>query len=92
VAAAGAVLVLDGGVIAQAGVGLTAVGAPHFCAPEAEDHLRGKPPTGEVFAQAARIAAEHCDPHSDQRGPADYKRHLAAELTRRALSAAAERI
>jgi len=92
VAAAGAVLVLDGGVIAQAGIGLTAVGAPHFCAPEAEDHLRGKPPGAEVFAQAARIAAEHCDPHSDQRGPADYKRHLAAELTRRALTAALERI
>ncbi|MDA0635878.1 xanthine dehydrogenase family protein subunit M [Nonomuraea sp. MCN248] len=92
VAAAGAVLRVDGGVIAQAGIGLTAVGAEHFCAPEAEAHLIGKPPGAEVFAEAGRIAAEHCDPHSDQRGPADYKRHLAAELTRRALTRAAERI
>ncbi|WP_336205177.1 FAD binding domain-containing protein [Nonomuraea sp. LPB2021202275-12-8] len=92
VAAAGALLRLDGGVIAQAGIGLTAVGAAHFCAPEAEEHLLGKAPGEEVFAQAARIAAEHCDPHSDQRGPADYKRHLAAELTRRALATAAGRI
>ncbi|MGI5271090.1 FAD binding domain-containing protein [Nonomuraea sp. CA-218870] len=92
VAAAGAVLQVDGGVIAEAGIGLTAVGAEHFCAPEAEAHLIGKPPGAEVFAEAGRIAAEHCDPHSDQRGPADYKRHLAAELTRRALTRATERI
>ncbi|GAA4509622.1 MULTISPECIES: FAD binding domain-containing protein [Nonomuraea] len=92
VAAAGAVLQLDGGVIARAGIGLTAVGAEHFCAPEAEAHLIGKPPGAEVFAEAGRIAAEHCEPHSDQRGPADYKRHLAAELTRRALARAVERI
>lgn len=92
VAAAGAVLRLDGGLIAEAGIGLTAVGAAHFCAPEAEAHLIGKPPGDEVFAEAGRIASEHCDPQSDQRGPADYKRHLAAELTRRALAGAAERI
>ena len=29
-----------------------------------------------------RLAAEHCNPQADQRGPADYKRHLASELTR----------
>lgn len=92
VAAAGAVITVRDGVIAQAGIGLTAVGAQHFCAPEAEQHLIGKRPGAEVFAEAGRIAAEHCDPHPDQRGPADYKRHLAAELTRRALLTATERI
>jgi carbon-monoxide dehydrogenase medium subunit len=79
-------------VIAQAGIGLTAVGAAHFCAPEAESFLHGSEPGEEVFAEAGRIAAAHCDPHADQRGPADYKRHLAAELTRRALAEAAGRI
>ncbi|WP_188186679.1 FAD binding domain-containing protein [Nonomuraea sp. SYSU D8015] len=88
VAAAGAVITVSDGVIAQAGIGLTAVGAEHFCAPEAEQHLIGRAPGEEVFAEAGRIAAEHCEPHSDQRGPADYKRHLAAELTRRALARA----
>ena len=52
---------------------------------EAEDFLRGAPATQESFARAGQIAAEHCRPGSDQRGPADYKRHLASELTMRAL-------
>ncbi|HEY9523274.1 MAG TPA: xanthine dehydrogenase family protein subunit M [Thermopolyspora sp.] len=91
VAAAGALLTLDNGVISEVGIGLTAVGAEHFCAPEAESHLVGKAPTPDVLAEAGRIAAEHCDPQADQRGPADFKRHLAGELTRRVLTAAAER-
>jgi len=85
VGAAGAALWLDGDAIAEAGIGLAAVGAEHFSAAEAEDFLRGAPATGDSFARAGQIAAEHCRPISDQRGPADYKRHLAAELTVRAL-------
>ena len=91
VAAAGAVLWLDGDTVVDAGIGLTAVGAAHFAAPEAESALRGAPATEESFAAAARIAAEHCNPAADQRGPVDYKRHLAAELTTRALRRAAAR-
>jgi aerobic carbon-monoxide dehydrogenase medium subunit len=92
VGAAGAALWLDGETIAEAGIGLAAVGAPHFSAAEAEDALRGAAASEESFAQAGRIAAEHCRPLSDQRGPADYKRHLAAELTVRALRLAAARV
>jgi carbon-monoxide dehydrogenase medium subunit len=77
--------------IEQVGIGLTAVGAERFSAPEAEEYLVGKPATEEHFARAAAIAAEHTSPVSDQRGPADYKRHLAAELTIRALRHAASR-
>jgi aerobic carbon-monoxide dehydrogenase medium subunit len=91
VGAAGAALWLDGGVITEAGIGLAAVGAEHFSAAEAEDSLRGAPATEESFARAGRVAAEHCHPVSDQRGPADYKRHLAAELTVRALRLARDR-
>jgi carbon-monoxide dehydrogenase medium subunit len=81
----------DDGTVADAGIGLTALGAAHFAAPEAEDALRGRPATPESFAEAGRIAAEHCNPVADQRGPEDYKRHLAAELTGRALRRAAAR-
>jgi carbon-monoxide dehydrogenase medium subunit len=91
IAAAGAVLTIKNSTIQEAGLGLTAVGADHFVAAEAEDYLNGKTPDEETFAQAARIAAEHCHPAADQRGPEDYKRHLVAELTVRALRRAAER-
>jgi aerobic carbon-monoxide dehydrogenase medium subunit len=77
--------------IADAGLGLTAVGARHFAAAEAEDFLHGAPATEASFAEAGRIAAEHCNPSSDQRGPADYKRHLARELTVRGLRRAVRR-
>ncbi len=91
VAAAAAVLQLDKGTVKQAGIGLTAVAAEHFVAAEAEDFLRGRPATEENFGKAAKIAAEHCHPVPDQRGPEDYKRHLVAELTTRALRRAAGR-
>jgi aerobic carbon-monoxide dehydrogenase medium subunit len=91
IGAAAAVVWLDGETITEAGLGLTAVGARHFAAAEAEELLRGAPATGETFAEAGRIAAENCSPVSDQRGPADYKRHLASELTVRALRRACDR-
>jgi aerobic carbon-monoxide dehydrogenase medium subunit len=91
VGAAGAAIWLAGDTIAEAGIGLTAVGAQHFAAAEAEEFLRGAPATEASFARAGEIAAEHCRPSSDQRGPADYKRHLAQELTTRALRRALRR-
>ena len=95
VGAAGAAVWLDGdpaaGRIAEAGIGLTAVGAEHFAAAEAEEFLRGAPATEDSFARAGQIAAGHCHPVSDQRGPADYKRHLARELTIRSLRRAVRR-
>jgi carbon-monoxide dehydrogenase medium subunit len=92
VGAAGAALWLDGDTITEVGIGLAAVGAAHFSAAEAEDALRGEPATDDSFTRAGQIAAEHCRPISDQRGPADYKRHLAAELTVRALRRARGRV
>jgi aerobic carbon-monoxide dehydrogenase medium subunit len=90
-AAAAALAVTPDGRVADVGIGLTAVGAPRFVAPEAEEYLRGRPATAEHFSAAGALAAEHCRPTADQRGPADYKRHLAGELTTRALAAAAGR-
>ncbi|HEY3239415.1 MAG TPA: xanthine dehydrogenase family protein subunit M [Acidimicrobiia bacterium] len=84
-------LARDGETVADVGIGLTAVRAPHFCASEAEDMLRGQPATPENLAAAATRAAEATNPQTDQRGPADYKRHLAGELTKRALRRALSR-
>lgn len=86
VAAAGAAVWLgNGATIEDVGIGITAVGAEHYAVPEAEAFLRGKPASEESIAEAARIAAAHTNPTADQRGPEDYKRHLAQELTARAL-------
>jgi carbon-monoxide dehydrogenase medium subunit len=92
VAAGGCFLTLDtGGTVTDVGIGLTAVGAPHFCAPEAEAALRGHPISDEAIVAAAAKAAAETNPATDQRGPADYKRHLAGELTKRALRRALAR-
>jgi len=91
IGAAGAAVWLAGDLISDVGIGLTAVGATHFVAAEAEEYLRGRPADEESFARAGEIAAEHCRPVSDQRGPADYKRHLVRELTTRVLRTAVRR-
>jgi aerobic carbon-monoxide dehydrogenase medium subunit len=91
IAAAGTFVQLDGDTIVDCGIGITAVGAEHFACAAAEDFLRGKKATAENFAAAGDICAAACAPQSDQRGPADYKRHLAGELTRRALTRSAHR-
>ncbi|RDH74725.1 xanthine dehydrogenase family protein subunit M [Mycolicibacterium moriokaense] len=90
VAAAGAAVALDGdGSIAAARVGLTAVNAGDLSA--VSEALVGEPPTEETFAEAGRRAAAACDPVTDMRGSAEYKRHLAGELTIRTLRTAVER-
>ena len=85
VCTSGAFVVVSGGVVSDVGIGLAAVNAPHYCSPAAEAALLGKAPTEENLAAAAAAAAEECEPSADQRGPVDYKRHLAQELTLRAL-------
>ena len=91
VAAAGAFVQVDGDTVTDVGIGLTAVGAPHFCALEAEERLRGGPAGDGELTAAAELAAQACNPQTDQRGPADYKRHLARELTLRSLRSAVAR-
>lgn len=77
--------------VADVGIGLTAVGATHFVAAEAEEFLKGRPADEESLTRAGEIAAANCRPVTDQRGPADYKRHLVAELTTRVLRLAISR-
>jgi carbon-monoxide dehydrogenase medium subunit len=94
VAAAGAAVTLDGaqGAIVAARVGLTAVNPDAAALHALADSLSGKPATEQTLAEAGRLAAEACEPVSDMRGSADYKRHLASELTIRTLRTSIERI
>jgi len=91
IAAVAAVVWMDGDTIADAGIGLCAVGAEHFVSTEAEAALIGNQPSDDVIEAAASAASASCNPTTDQRGPAEYKRHLAGELTRRALRRAVAR-
>ena len=91
VAAASAALWIEDGTIADAGVALSAVGPTTVQVSRAEELLRGKKPSDELFAQAGEISSEECAPLPDGRGPIDYKRHLAGVLTKRALRRAAAR-
>lgn len=91
VVSCGVAVWLDGAVIADARVGLAAVGPNTTGIPAVSEAVRGRQPSEELYAQAGQIAAAHCTPVTDLRGSAAYKRHLAAELTTRALRRAVAR-
>ena len=63
-----------------------------FAATKAESQLVGAHPGPEIFRQAAEAAAEQSRPAEDRHGPVDYKRAMVAEMTGRALTAAAARL
>jgi aerobic carbon-monoxide dehydrogenase medium subunit len=91
IAAASAAVWVDRSTIHDVGIALGAVGLTTIHLKRAEELLKGKPPSEELFEQAAAIASEDCSPMPDGRGPVDYKRHLAGVLTKRALSRATAR-
>jgi carbon-monoxide dehydrogenase medium subunit len=91
VGAAGAALwMAEDGTIADATIGLTALGLEGL-AVDAAAVLIGERPSEDLFAEAADLTAAASSPVEDQRGPVDYKRHLAGELTRRVLGRALDR-
>ncbi|WKN47933.1 xanthine dehydrogenase family protein subunit M [Nocardioides sp. Arc9.136] len=79
----------DSGVIAEARVGLTNMGSTPLRAHAVEQALVGRPATVDGVREAAALAAEGTNPPSDLNGDADYRRHLATVLTRRAVLTAA---
>ena len=90
--AGAAVWLNDDGTVADARVGLAAVGPNTTGIPAISAAMAGLPPSEELYDRAAAIARDACEPATDQRGSADYKRHLAGELTRRTLRRAVQRI
>jgi carbon-monoxide dehydrogenase medium subunit len=71
-------------------IGLTHMGSTPLRAAAAESALRGQGLSAESIAAAAEQAAEGTEPPADLNASADYKRHLARVLTRRALEAASQ--
>jgi carbon-monoxide dehydrogenase medium subunit len=89
IVAVAAAVKVDGGTISEARVGLTNMGSTPLRARAVEQALAGQPATDEAVRAAAASAAEGTNPPSDLNGDADYRRHLATVLTRRAVLAAA---
>jgi carbon-monoxide dehydrogenase medium subunit len=79
----------EDGRIAEARVGLTNMGPTPLRACAVEAALVDVEATREAVAAAAEHAAEGTSPSSDLNAQADYRRHLATVLTRRAVAAAA---
>ena len=67
-------------------VGLTHMSSVPLRATAVEAALRGKPLDADSIAAAAEQAAEGTEPPADLNASADYKRHLARVLTKRALT------
>ena len=81
----------DKGTIQKIGIGLTNAGPTPLRAKSAEDALRGKKADAALINQASQLAMDSADPSADLRGPAEYKKGLIKELTKRALTRALER-
>ena len=67
-------------------IGLTHMSSVPLRATAAEAALRGKPLDADSIAAAAEQAADGTEPPADLNASADYKRHLARVLTKRALA------
>ena len=66
-------------------IGLTHMASTPLRATAAEAALRGQPLNADTIAAAAELAAEGTEPPADLNASADYKRHLARVMCRRAL-------
>ena len=71
-------------------IGLTHMGSTPLRATAAEQALSGRGLDAQGIAAAAEQAAEGTDPPADLNASADYKRHLARVLCRRALEQASQ--
>jgi carbon-monoxide dehydrogenase medium subunit len=89
IVAVAATVKAEGGTISEAKVGLTNMGSTPLRASATEVALAGVAATEDGVRAAADQAADGTNPPSDLNGDADYRRHLATVLTRRAVLEAA---
>jgi carbon-monoxide dehydrogenase medium subunit len=89
IVAVAAAVRIEGGAIVQARVALTNMGPVPIRATAAEQALVGFTADASAIAAVVADIAEGTRPPSDLNGDADYRRHLASVLARRAVLAAA---
>jgi len=91
VAGAGVSVTLDNGAFRSVRIALSSVAPTPLYVREAGEWLAGKPANAESIHAAAEVAKAAAKPITDMRGTADYRKHLCAVLTRRALESAVEK-
>lgn len=79
------------GSVAEARIAFTGCGPVPVRAEDLEQALRGAQPSERVWEEAGRLAASPLEPPSDLHASSEYRKHVAAVLTARALRTAAER-
>jgi len=84
-------ITLSDGVCSKGRSALASVAPIPVRVPSGEALLEGQAVTPERIEAAADAAAEAARPITDQRGSAEYRRHLVRVLTRRTLTTALER-
>jgi carbon-monoxide dehydrogenase medium subunit len=84
-------LTLRDGRCVKARIALAAVAPVPLRATAAEARLEGEVVTAALIEQAAQLTVEASSPISDQRGSAEFRRHLVRVLTSRTLTTALER-
>ena len=89
IVAVAAAVKADGGTISEARIGLVNMGSTALRATATEQALVGQEATEDGVREACDKAADGTSPPSDLNGDADYRKHLAKVLTRRAVLAAA---
>src|ERR1700730_6696815 len=88
VVGAGVAVGLENGSFRWARLALASVAPTPLFVKEAGEWLAGKPVNAESIQAAAEIAQAAAKPITDMRGTADFRKHLCAVLTRRALETA----
>lgn len=85
VVGAAVALTLEGGVLRDVRIVLASSASTVMRARDAEAYLAGREPTPEVLEEAARLTSAQSRARDSIRGSAEYRRHLAGVLARRAL-------
>ena len=80
---------VEGGTITGAKVALTNMGSTPIRATSVEAALIGAPATAEAIGAASASAADGTSPTTDTHADAEFRKHLAAVLTKRAVAKAA---
>jgi carbon-monoxide dehydrogenase medium subunit len=83
---------MTNGSVGKAGIALTGTGPTNIRAEAAEQALAGRALDDEAIDDAARLAAEAAQPHTDVRGSEEFKRNTIRVFTARGLHKAAEAI